>query len=232
MKWSGLITVSIALFVPLAVRGQLITDANVFNTGAHEATVTMSTEYGEGQFPRQDAVDRTTSQTFFGDYQRGGTDPSSDVQLMTISNFSAPTGITSLVFFDPNQYEPGRVATQVTIYYSFSNTTSQDTTAFFALNGGNPYTLALSSGGHYTTASSGTYFDELSSLAIPAGVQSLLLDFGPDREAYGGGPTDYHVGVGFQDIQAIAAVPEPSSYAMFAASLMGLVGWLRLRRVA
>jgi hypothetical protein len=222
--------IAFALVASVEVSAQTISEKNVFNTGSNEATVTMSNEYSDSTFPHEDAVDLTSSQAFFGDYERGGTDPTSDTQLMTISNFSAPAGIGSLVFYDPNQYEPGRVATQVTVYYSLSDTTSQNPTNFVALNGGNPFTLALNSNGHYTTASSGTYFDELTDLGIPSGAQSILLDFGPDHYAYPqSNGSDYYVGVGFQEIQAFAPVPEPSTWALMGGGILGLCLLRRLR---
>jgi hypothetical protein len=101
----------LALLLPVPAFAQLISDHNVFNNGSQEATVTMNTEYSDGTFPHEDAVDLTGAQAYFGDYLRGGSNPMIDDQLMTISGFDATSGIGSLRFYE-GQYEPGRVADQ------------------------------------------------------------------------------------------------------------------------
>jgi hypothetical protein len=224
--------ITLSGFASLAVHAQMISDPNIFNNGTTAAVVMSTTNYGG--FPPSNADDLTSSQFFFGDYLRGnGTDPANvATQYLTFSGLSTPTGIGSLRFYDPNNYEIGRVATQVTIYYTTGTLAAGDFTLsdYSALNGGNPYALPTGSTGRYAEGSgSGDTFDTLTGLAIPVGTTEILLDFGPEHDM-NGGPTDptpatpgsdYNVGAGFQEIQAFggAAVPEPGTWAMLLGGL-------------
>jgi hypothetical protein len=238
-----LLLTSLFTLAPFALSAQTIADLNIFNTGTSQATVTQNTTYPG--FNPATVVDGSTNGTVFADYLRqGGSDTTINDQLMSLSNFSDPGGITSLRFYDIDQYEAGRVADQVTIYYSTSALTanSLNPANYTALNGGAAYTLPISStmsnnaytGG--TDPHNGFAYDTLANLAIPAGTTSILFDFGPDRD-HNGGPasdgsdsSDYNVGAGFAEIQAFGPVPEPSTYAMVILSLAG-VAFLARRRL-
>jgi len=237
MKYFAL-AASLVGFSTLSLSAQIISTPNVFNDGVDTpAFVTMNSTYSSNFLP-PNVDDLTTAQSVFGDYNRGGgSNTDLDDQLMTITGFSAPTGIDSLVFFDTgNDYEPGRNATQVTIYYSTSEIDSDNPSDYTAaLNGGAAYTLGLGSNGRYENAAtdgSGVFYDTLS-LNIPGDAQSLLLDFGGENLAYAlPDANDYYVGAGFSEIQAFAAAPEPSVYALMTAGLLALAGLGRLRRLA
>lgn len=232
------VVVSLLGILPLTLSAQTTSDSNIFNSGSGAATVTVNSEYGESQFHKASVDDRSDSQFFFGDYQRtGGSNTTIDDQLMSLSGFDATTGIDSLRFYDGEQFEVGRVALQVTIYESSSDTTSLNLADYTALNGGNPFTLAVGANGFYidgTSTNSGTHYDTLTDLGIAAGTQSLLFDFGPERYSTGGSTpangSDYHVGVGFKEIQGFAAVPEPGTYALLLGGVAALAGFMRLRR--
>lgn len=235
MKWLSLFFAFVG-FSTLTLSAQTISDQNIFNTDSNAATITMNSTY-QG-FAPSGADDLGSSQSVFGDYMRsGGSDTNIDDQLMTISGFSASNGIGSLRFYDTDEYELGRDATQVTIYYSMSDTTSQVPGDFIALNGGNPFTLTLGSNGRYSSLSSASnanygYYDTLTDLNIPTGAQSILLDFGPETYNTGSYTTGtYHVGVGFTEIQAFAPVPEPSTYVLMLGGVVALAGFVRFRRI-
>lgn len=236
MKLS-LLVIAMTVVACLSAKGQLISNANIFNDGTTTATVTMNSTY-PGFLPSA-AVNRATTQAVFGDYNRGGSSNTTiDDQLMTISGFNAASGIGSIRFYDTgNAYELGREAQQVTIYYSLSVTNSQSTSDYIALNGGAAFTLPLSSTTkRYQTIGSdstgGVAYDTLNGLLIPAGTKSLLLDFGPETDSFRSASPTYDVGVGFTEIQGFAPVPEPSTYALLAAGGLALLGLARVRRTA
>ena len=224
----------------MAVSAADVSDLNVFNpTGlaANRATVNSSSNYPG--FVPSNADDGNGSQFVFGDYLRAGSSNITvDVQLLSFSNFTNLTGISSLRFYDANEFEVGRVADTVTIYTSTVNQTSLTLGDYTEL-GTFALPSTLSNNG-YTggTGANGTNFDTLTGLGIGADVKSILLDFGPEREHNGGttytGPqssSEYNVGAGFQEIQAFAAVPEPSTYAMMILSV-AFLGFCLRRKTA
>jgi hypothetical protein len=146
-------TTFIAVFglVSISLQAQMISDVNILNNGTTAAAAASNTNYGG--FSPGNADDLTSAQFFFADYERDNGADSTNVntQYLTFSGLSAPTGIGSLRFYDPNQYEIGRVATQVTIYYATGSTASGDFTLsdYTALNGGTPYVLSTGINGRY-----------------------------------------------------------------------------------
>ena len=201
-----------------------ITDPNIFNPGGAPATTVSSSTYGS-DFSSY-AVDSGPdyNQFFFGDFAGD--------ESLSISNFSAPSGIATLRFFDTEEFEESRVATSVVIYVSTTNYASNPVAAlnpahYTALNGGTAFNLPIGAGtdgAYYSTGidSAGDdgvsgHYDDLS-LAIPAGTQSLLFDFGSPG-----------IGKGFTEIEGFAPVPEPSAYAMMVAG-MGLLGFCLRRK--
>jgi hypothetical protein len=215
---------------------------NIFNpTGLSTAQATVSANTSYPGFSTAKVDDGTANGFVFGDYLRPGQTDTTNDQLMSITGFSDPSGISSLRFFDIDNYESGRVADQVTIYYSTSALTgnSLSTSAYTEL--GN-YSLPISSttsNNAYTsgTTSDGDAYDTLSGLLIPAGTTSILFDFGAERNHNGGPSTDgtdpnnYNVGVGFEEIQAFAPIPEPSTNAMMLGAL-AILGFCFRRKLA
>jgi hypothetical protein len=211
---------------------QIISTPNIFNDGTDPAAlVTVDSDYSYGSFPTSNVDNLSAGGQFvFGDYHRNGstTNPVVNDQLMSISGFSDPTGIGSLRFFDLNQYEVGRVATQVTLFYTKATLTGAaalNPANYLVLNGGAAYSLPtdLNSNNGYTggtDAASGVNYDTLTGLSVPTGTKGILLDFGAERDAYNG--NTYFVGSGFQEIQAFGdavVVPEPSTWAMMIGGL-------------
>ena len=236
------IAILIFLVSQVGTPAQIIATPNIFNDGTTQATVTTDSDYNTGSFPQSNIDNLSASGLFvFGDYARNGStsNPTVNDQNMSISGFTDPTGIASLRIFDGNNYEVGRVATQVTIYYTQSTLTGAallDKSNYNVLNGGLAYNLPadLNSINGYTggtDVASGINYDELTGLSAPAGTKSILLDFGPERDAYNS--NTYFVGAAFAEIQAFGGVaaPEPSTYAMMLGG-MALLGLLIRRKVA
>jgi hypothetical protein len=227
------LTLASFLFVAsqIVLSAQIITTSNIFNDGTTQATVLTDSAYSTGAFPYSNIDNLSGSGEFvFGDYARFSdppVNPSVNDQRMSITGFSDPTGIGSLRFFDGANYEVGRVATQVTIYYSKSAATgnSLNLSDYHVLNGGVAYTLSadLNSNNGYqdgTDVATGINYDELTGLSIPIGTKSILLDFGAERDGYNA--STYFTGAGFAEIQAFGdavVVPEPSTWAMMFAGL-------------
>lgn len=224
-----------AVFLQIPTQAQLLTTPNLLNDGVHVATVTTNTNY-PGFSPAK--VDDLTSGDFvFDDYLRHANSTTINDQLMSLSNLYDPTGITSLRLFDDENYEIGRVPTQVTIYYTTSTLVGSsallNSANYTALNGGTAFTLALDGSGHFAggaAVGASSHYDDLLNLAIPANTTSILLDFGVERES-GGGPfvnhadgvgPGYNVGAGIDEIQAFPglSVPEPGTWAMLAGGLL------------
>jgi hypothetical protein len=212
-----------------SLRAADINDPNIFNpTGGPDATAVSSSTYGGVDLPTY-AVDTGSgyNQFFFNDF--------AGEETLSISGFSAPSGIATLRFFDTEEYQEGRVATTVTIYASSTNYASStsavalNTANYTALNGGAAYTLPIGAGtdgAYYSTGVDSTgdngewgYYDDLA-VNIPTGTQSLLFDFGNPG-----------IGKGFTEIEAYAAAPEPSTYAMMFAGA-ALVAFCLRRKAA
>jgi hypothetical protein len=226
MKFTRNSLLAAAVLMTLAgnAKAQIINNTNVFNNGVTQATVVTTDGYNEnpGAFPPSNIDERGTGQFFYADFQN----VTLPEQYMSLTGFNAGIGIQAFNFFDGAQYEPGRVATQVTIYYSTSALTgnSLNPADYTALNGGLPYNLPISSTSSDNSYTSGTdvatgiNYDTISGLDIPVGTKSILFDFGTNRKSNGDG-TGYNVGMGFSEIQAIEATPEPSTWAMMLGGL-------------
>jgi hypothetical protein len=218
---------AIALFTTLAGVAQAasISDTNIFNTGSSEATATSSSEYSGGDGP-QNAVDLGGAQLFFNDGQAG-----TDLTL-SLTNFSDPSGIGTIRFYDTEEFEAGRLAPSVSIYTSTTVETSTSTADYTFLG---TFTLpteantTVSSGVSYLTASySGTsngnydYYDDVTGLDIGSSTKSILLDFG----------APHGIGDGFTEIQGFAPVPEPSPWALMGLGLLSLLAFGKFRKLA
>ena len=229
MKTAVSFAVLAALSLTGFVRAADINDPNIFNpTGGPSATAVSSSTYGGVDLPSYAVDSGYGGNQFFFDDGDGN-------QRLSLSNFSAPSGIATLRFFDTEEYQDSRVAADVTVYYSLTNYAAQ-TSAFVLnpanytpLNGGVAYTLPLGNGGsgqYYGTGIDSApqpglygYYDDLS-VPVPVGTQSLLFHFDSDG-----------IGKGFTEIQGFAAAPEPSTYAMMAAGFV-LLGFCLRRRIA
>jgi hypothetical protein len=214
VKLSSLLTTMGSLLaVSLSGHAASVTDVNIFNTGTSSATVSTSTPYSTASFPLSGVDDlsgtNNENQFFFED---GGPE-----NILTLSNFSDPTGINTIRIYDAQEYELGRVATSVTIYTSTINQTSI-TPGDFTLLG--TYDLPIGTNGFYVTgedsAGANSYYsmyDDVTGLNIAPGTESILFDFG-----HAG-----NIGVGVTEIQGFE-VPEPSTYAL----MFGAVAMLAL----
>lgn len=225
MKISSYLFLAIAMMS--STRAANVSDPNIFNPGAAPATAVSTSEYNGGDAPTNTVDLNGYGQFFFSDGQSFGTD-----LTLSLSNFSAPSGIDTIRFFDTEEYETARLATSVTIYTSTSETTSTSAADYTLLGtfslptmAGTPNTNGLT----YTTASyAGTtngvfdYYDDVTNLGIAPSVKSILFDFGPV----------HGIGDGFSEIQGFAAVPEPSTYALMALGLAAMVFAARLRKLA
>jgi hypothetical protein len=224
-----------SLLISTGLHAQTIGDTNVF-TGA---TPTPNNEYNDGIFSKFNVNDGTASQFYFNDGSTGST--------LTFSGFSDPSGINSIRFYDGETYQVARVATQVTVYATSSTLTgaaledesNYTEVGYFTLstgpggyyNGGVDANVAASNPGYdpsgdYTGTGYGS-FDTISGLGIAANTKEVLLDFGPAQYSDQG----YNVGQGFTEIQAFAATPEPSTWAMMFGGL-AILGFCVRRKLA
>jgi hypothetical protein len=221
--------VSSCLFLAIASTGLVhaasVSDPNIFNPGAAPATAVSTSEYSGGDAP-SNAVDLTgNGQFFFGDGQAGD-------QTLSLTDFSAPSGIDTIRFFDTEEYEQGRLAQSVSIYTSTGATSSTSTADYTFLGTFSLPTISNAAGTNgltYATPSyAGTsngkydYYDDVTDLGIGADTKSILFDFG----------TSPGIGYGFSEIEGFAAAPEPSTYALMGLGLAAFVLVARLRRLA
>jgi hypothetical protein len=221
---SGLVVAAVLVSLTVSARAASVTATNIFNTGSFQATATSSSEYNGGDGP-QNAVDLNGyNQLFFNDGQAGN-------ETLSLTNFSDPSGIDTLRFYDTEEYEAGRLAGSVTIYTSTSVETSTSSADYTLLGNFALPTMsnsAVTNGHSYTTASyAGTngvydYYDDLTGLGIGSNVKSILLDFGPTPG----------IGYGFSEIQGFAATPEPSTYALIGLGLLALLAIGKFRKLA
>lgn len=204
----GLMAAGLAAAVAFATAGvtraATVTDANVFGPSD---TVTGSSQYS-GSFAYSNATDHTTAAFVFSD--------SDATPALSVSGLGG-SAIDSLRFYDTPQYGTDRVAKNVSVYYSSSNTTSLSASNY-TLAGS--YTLPVGTDGYYTSLStdgSKIQYDTISGLNIPAGTQSVLLAF-----------TRPQNGAGFSEIQAFApsgpTVPEPASMGLVGMGALALLG--------
>ena len=206
--------ISLACQVP-AFAQQNSTTPNLLMT---TVTFAANSNLGENGSTPSNVADGTTSTVFtFGDAYKGNPNPG----LLSLSGFSAPSGIDSLVFYDYPTYGQ-RTASSVTIYTSTANTAGSLNTSDYTLLG----TFALPTGANQTgftegtDAASSSGFDVLSGLGIAAGTQSLLFGL-PD--------TNPQYGTALTEIQAFPA-PEPSSWQCMIVLLAAAGGYGLVRR--
>ena len=222
-------TVAIALSAVL-VMGSVasavsVGDADIFNGSE---TIDTTNAFGHPAISVQShVVDGTNSSFVFAD--------AGPVQTMSISGFNS--AIDTLRFFDTPHYG-ARLAGAVKVSYSSTSQNSLDPTAYtfvgdYTLAGfdadvppdgnndryTNPTTDHPSANDPATNESLFINYEDASGLGIPAGTQSILLEFSS---------TGVTQGLGISEIQAFA-VPEPAGMMTL---LVGAFSLMLVRRRA
>jgi Glycosyl hydrolase family 76 len=186
-----------------------IADAGLFGPAQ---TVNASSTNPNAAFATANVVNGTNAAFLFGD----GTGP----QRLAISNFDA--AINTLRFFDTPSYFD-RAASAVTIYYSAVKQLSLLPANYISLGSfslpttnlggtaqGDVYQTATNPADHPRSSDPGAspgaviHYDQLTGLNIPAGTQSILLDFGANPAG---------IGFGFTEIDAfgVGSSPRPAT---------------------
>jgi hypothetical protein len=181
----------------LEARCLLTAIADPANLFAPAQSVNASSTNPNAAFAAINVVDRSNAAFRFADL--------SGPQRLAISNFNA--AINTLRFFDTPSYS-GSTASSVTIYYSPARQLALTPASYTELG---VFALPTTSGVYQTPTSPADHpratdpggnpaltidYDQLTGLTIPAGTQSILLDFGSN-------PTG--LGFGFSEIQALGA---------------------------
>ncbi len=195
--WYGALTGKTPPPLPAAPVGRL-GERNVFGPSD---TVTVSNAFAGSAFKGAQLVDGTEKAFVFGDGAQ---------ERVSISGFHGPVG--RLRFFDTPSYT-GRTPQRVTISYSTARQTSLNPADYTPLGAfplpavGDAYPYQTSPAAHPASGDPAVHpaavigFGDLDGLAIPAGAQSVLLDF-----SKGGGDGD-----GLSEIQAFAPAPPGKS---------------------
>jgi hypothetical protein len=197
-----------------------ISDANLLTKG----TVTCSSAYGDNwdAFKPAYLVDNaaSTANAFaFNDLDTGTATAAK--WSMSITGFNSD--IDTLRFFSWTAGN-SRAPASVSVYYSLDSKTSLLTSDYtLAVSGATLATSSTAPNDSYAnTGADGYAYAELKNLAIPTGVQSVLLVYGPQVSA-GNGPA-------LCEVQGFAAVPEPSVLALLISSGFGLLAYAWRRR--
>jgi hypothetical protein len=168
-------------------RAAALADANLFGG----QTVASSSYYnGMSGFITTNAVDATSAAFILSD---PGADPS---QLLQVRGFNS--AINTLRFFS---WSPGssRASASVGIYYSsaLNDTDPLNLANYTFLKTSALATLPSDINSTYAASSADGYYSDATNLGIPAGTQSVLLNFGPQvTSAYG---------AAMNEVQAFAA---------------------------